>query len=59
MKAKGFILLSAIIMITMCLTVTASAEIVGRPADGYSHSDTEDNGQEIYFASIAEETPVG
>ena len=48
MKAKGFILLSAILMITMCLAVTASAEIVGRTADGYIHRYTADNGQEIH-----------
>ena len=47
MKAKGFILLSAILIITMCLAVTASAEIVGRTADGYIHRYTADNGQEI------------
>lgn len=58
MKAKGFILLSAILMITMCLAVTASAEIVGRTADGYIHRYTADNGQEIYFVSIEKEPPV-
>ena len=30
MKAKGFILLSAAVLISMCLAITASAEIVGR-----------------------------
>ena len=58
MKAKGFILLSAAIMISMCLAITASAEIVGRTADGYIHRYTADNGQEIYFVSIEEDAPV-
>ena len=58
MKAKGFTLLCAIFMITICLAVTASAEIAGRTADGYIHRYTADNGQEIYFVSIEEEPPV-
>ena len=58
MKVKGFILLSAIFMITMCLAITASAEIVGKTADGYIHRYMADNGQEIYFVSIEEEALV-
>ncbi len=58
MKAKGFILLSAILMITACLAITASAEIVGRTADSYIHRYTADNGQEIYFVSTQEEALV-
>ena len=58
MKAKGFILLSVMIMISMCLVLTASAEIVGRTADEYIHRYLADNGQEIYFVSIEEEPPV-
>ncbi len=58
MKVKGFILLFAIFMITMCLAITASAEIVGRTANGYIHRYTADNGQEIYFVSFEEEALV-
>ncbi len=58
MKVKGFIFLSVIFMITMCLAITASAEIVGRTADGYINRYTADNGQEIYFVSNTEEPLV-
>ena len=58
MKTKGFFFSAAMILITMCLAFTASAEVVGRTADGYIHRYTADNGQEIYFVSTEEEPPV-
>ena len=58
MKTKGYILLSAIFIITMCVAVTASAEIVGRTSDGYIHRWTAENGQDIYFVSTSEEPLV-
>lgn len=58
MKAKGFCTISIIAVIVMCLAAAASAEIVGRTADGYIHRYAADNGQEIYFVSNTEEAVV-
>ncbi len=52
------LLIAAAAVSAVCLADTASAEIVGRTADGYIHRYTADNGQEIYFVSNNEEALV-
>ncbi len=47
-----------LLLLVLALPCAGGAEVVGRTADGYIHRYTADNGQEIYFASTAEETLV-
>ena len=58
MKLRIITALCAAFALVMCLGVTASAEIVGKTADGWIHRYIADNGQEIYFVSTGEEALV-
>ena len=58
MKLRIITALCAAFALMMCLGVTASAEIVGKTADGWIHRYIADNGQEIYFVSTGEEALV-